>query len=117
MRSASTPLIGGLRRQGLVSSDPSEMVTPAWKKRHTRKVRGAICSNMSDTLRLMPLIVAAMIITTITPMATPRMVSAARPLLPRSEASAIPTPSSGRATRYSCRRAAIGSSRAARLAG
>src|SRR5574341_2613031 len=99
MRSASSLLIGGLRRQGLVSSDPSEMFTPAWKNRHTRKVRGAIDWNVLDTLRLMPLIIDAMIITTITPMATPRMVSAARPLLPRSEASAIPIPSNSWVTR------------------
>jgi len=69
------------------------MFTPAWKKRHTRNVRGAICSNTLETLRLMPLIMDAMIITTMTPIATPRIVSAARPLLARSEASAMPTPS------------------------
>src|SRR5437899_6348700 len=93
MRSASISLIGGLRRQGLDSSEPSETLTPAWKKRHTRNVRGAIDSKMFDTLLLIPLIIAAITITTITPMATPRMVSAARPLLLRSESSAMPTPS------------------------
>jgi len=93
MRSASISLIGGLRRHGLDSSEPSETLTPAWKKRQTRNVRGAIDSKMPDTLLLIPLIIAAITITTITPMATPRMVSAARPLLPRSESSAMPTPS------------------------
>ena len=66
---------------------------PAWKKRHTRKVRGAIDSKTPATLLLIPLIIAAISITTITPMATPRIVSAARALLARSDPSAMPTPS------------------------
>ena len=66
---------------------------PAWKKRHTRNVRGAIDSNTPATLLLIPLIIAAINITTITPIAMPRMVSAARALLLRSDASAMPTPS------------------------
>src|SRR5574341_1299028 len=52
---------------------------------------------MSDRPLLNPAISAPITITTITPMATPRIVRAARTLWARSEASAIPTPSiSGR---------------------
>src|SRR5713101_4756642 len=48
---------------------------------------------MSETPLLNPLMSAPITITTITPMATPRMVSAARTLCARSDPSAIPTPS------------------------
>src|SRR5437879_527194 len=41
MRSASASLMVGLRRQGLLSSDPSDTLTPARKNRHTRTVRRA----------------------------------------------------------------------------
>ena len=80
-------------------------------------MRGAICSKVSDTLRLIPLMSDAITMTTITPMATPRIVRAARPLFARSEPSAMPTPSNNAVVSYSCRRAAMGSSRAARVAG
>src|SRR5438552_680200 len=93
IRSASRSLMGGLRRHGLFSSEPSDTVTPAWKKRHTRKVRGAIDSKTPATLLLIPLTMAAINITTVTPIATPRIVSAARTLLLRSESRAMPTPS------------------------
>ena len=72
---------------------------------------------MSEIPLLNPLISAPMTITTVTPMATPRMVRAARILWARSEVRAMPTPSNRAVTRYSWRSAAMGSSRAARLAG
>ena len=72
---------------------------------------------MSERPLLKPAIIAPITITTITPIATPRMVSAARTLCARSEANAMPTPSTSGRMRYSWRRAAMGSSRAARLAG
>src|SRR5258706_594521 len=59
MRSASRSAIAGFRRHGLLSSEPSDTVTPAWKKRQTRKVRGAIDSKTPATLLLIPLIRAA----------------------------------------------------------
>ena len=72
---------------------------------------------MSEMPLLKPLISAPMTITTVTPMATPRIVSAARILWARSELRAMPTPSKSAVTGHSCRNAVIGSSRAARLAG
>ncbi len=95
---------------------------PAWKKRNTKNVLGPRVSIWAATLRLMPVIAEAMAITTITPMATPRMVRAARTLLARSESRAMPMPSKKRvnsmvAPGYSDRRAVIGSSLEARLAG
>ena len=68
-------------------------------------------------LRLMPLIADPMAMTTMTPMATPRMVSAARTLLARSESSAIAEPSSMPGEDHSALSATMGSSREARLAG
>ena len=47
-------------------------------------------------LRLIPVMAEAMAITTVTPMATPSIVSAARTLLDRTESSAMPTPSTMR---------------------
>src|SRR3989442_1043330 len=117
MRRASSTFIEGLRRQGQFSSVSSQMLTPPWKWRPTQKVFGPDCSSMSLTPLLKPLISAPITITTITPIATPRIVSAARTLLARSESSAMPTPSSRGVTRYSWRSATMGSSRAARLAG
>src|SRR6266704_1742922 len=72
---------------------------------------------MSEMPLLKPLISAPITMTTVTPIATPRIVSAARILCARSDARAMPTPSNTPDMRYSCRNAAIGSSRAARLAG
>ena len=69
---------------------------PPWKYRLTKKVLGPADSSMSVTLRLMPVMAEAMAMTTMTPMATPRMVSAARTLLARSESRAMPTPSTAR---------------------
>src|SRR6266550_3899221 len=66
---------------------------------------------------LNPEISAPITITTMTPMATPRMVRAARALLALRESSAMPAPSNLGATGYSNRSAAMGSRRAARLAG
>src|SRR2546422_5278654 len=54
---------------------------------------------MSATPLLKPLMIAPITITTITPMATPRMVRAARPLWARSDSRAMPTPSSNGVTR------------------
>ena len=75
-------------------------------------------------LRLIPVIAEPIAITTVTPMATPRMVSAARTLLERSESSAMPDAfdHAGRAgwpiaALHSALSATIGSSREARLAG
>ena len=48
---------------------------------------------MSEMPLLKPLIIAPMTMTTVTPMATPRMVSAARILWARSDVRAMPTPS------------------------
>src|SRR5690242_11264327 len=84
---------GGLRRQGLISSEPSDTVTPAWKKRTTKNVLGPVRASWSLTPLLKPEMMAPMTITTMTPMATPRMVSAARALDTRSDSSAMPTPS------------------------
>ncbi len=72
---------------------------------------------MSEIPLLNPLISAPITITTVTPMATPRMVSDARILCARSDVSAMPTPSKMGVMDYSCRSAVIGSSRAARVAG
>src|SRR5512146_1319547 len=91
---ASSIEIGGLRRHGLISSEPSEMFTPPWKNRPTQNVLGPDCSSMSAMPLLNPEITAPMTITTITPMATPRMVRAARTLWARSEVSAMLAPSS-----------------------
>src|SRR6267143_5109296 len=49
---------------------------------------------MSATPLLKPLMIAPITMTTRTPMATPRMVRAARPLWARSDSRAMPTPSS-----------------------
>src|SRR6266702_1444674 len=49
---------------------------------------------MSERPLLKPAIMAPITITTITPMATPRMVRAARALCARSDSRAMPTPSS-----------------------
>ena len=84
---------GGLWRQGQLSS-PSQVFTPPWKKRPTQNVLGPDRSRMSATPLLKPLMIAPITITTSTPMATPRMVRAARPLWARSDSSAMPTPSS-----------------------
>ena len=70
-----------------------------------------------------PWIAADITTTTNTPMAIPRIVSAARTLFARRASSAMTTPSASASIRsrnrmpYSWRSAAIGSSRAARLAG
>ncbi len=76
------------------------------------------------TLRLIPVIIEAIPITTMTPIPTPRIVSDARTLLPLIESSAIPTPSPIRPKTVATRSkvipalsASIGSSREARLAG
>ena len=58
---------------------------------------GPSVSSCLATARLMPVMAEAMAITTMTPMATPRMVSAARTLLARTESSAMPIPSKIRA--------------------
>src|SRR2546429_6006865 len=54
---------------------------------------------MSATPLLKPLTIAPITITTMTPIATPRIVSAARALWARSDSSAMPTPSSSGVTR------------------
>ena len=90
---ASFTVIQGLRRHGERSSEPSEMFRSPRKKRKTKNVRGPRVSTWAVTPRLMPVIIAAIAMTTITPIATPRMVSAARPLLARTESRAMPTPS------------------------
>ena len=61
------------------------------------KVLGPACSSIPLTDRLMPVIIDAMAMTTMTPIATPRMVRAARALLTRIDSNAIPTPSRIRA--------------------
>src|SRR5205807_974724 len=70
------------------------MLTPPWKKRPTQNVFGPDCSSMSAMPLLKPLMIAPMTITTITPIATPRMVRAALALWARSDSRAMPTPSS-----------------------
>src|SRR5438309_3494955 len=74
------------------------MFTPPEKKRPTQNVFGPDCSSMSATPLLKPLTIAPITITTITPIATPRIVSAARALWARSDCSAMPTPSSSGVT-------------------
>src|SRR2546430_4472196 len=69
------------------------MLTPPEKKRPTQNVFGPDCSSMSATPLLKPLTIAPITMTTITPIATPRIVSAARALWARSDSSAMPTPS------------------------
>src|SRR2546427_1436852 len=91
---ASPSDIGGLRRHGLISSEPSETFTPPWKNRPTQNVLGPDCSSMAATPLLKPLMMAPITITTMTPIATPRIVRAARALWARSDSSAMPTPSS-----------------------
>ncbi len=91
MRSASAKVSGDFLRRSRRAS--FEIWIPPWKLRNTKNVRGPSCSTMSVTPRLMPVIMAAMTITTATPMATPRMVRAARALLALMELRAIPTPS------------------------
>src|SRR5437899_1796183 len=95
---ASPRDIGGLRRHGLISSEPSETFTPPWKNRPTQNVLGPDCSSMSATPLLKPLMMAPITITTMTPIATPRIVRAARALWARSDSSAMPTPSSNGVT-------------------
>ena len=90
---ASSTVSQGFRRQGDNSSEPSLMVRPPWKNRSTKKVLGPRVSSMAETLRLIPVMAEAIAMTTMTPMATPRIVSAARTLLARSESSAMDTPS------------------------
>ena len=72
---------------------------------------------MSVTPTLIPRTTDAITMTTITPIAIPRIVSAARALLARTELSAIATPSMSDVTFHSCRIATTGSSREARPAG
>src|SRR5436190_941645 len=74
------------------------MLTPPEKKRPTQNVFGPDCSSMSATPLLKPLTIAPITMTTITPIATPRIVSAARALWARSDSSAMPTPSSSGVT-------------------
>ena len=74
------------------------MLTPPEKKRPTQNVFGPDCSSMSATPLLKPLTIAPITITTITPIATPRIVSAARALWARSDSNAMPTPSSSGVT-------------------
>src|SRR5438094_7935444 len=74
------------------------MLTPPEKKRPTQNVFGPDCSSMSATPLLKPLTIAPITMTTITPIATPRIVSAARALWARSDSSAMPTPSSSGGT-------------------
>ena len=83
----------GRRRQGLISSEPSEITIPPEKNRVTKNVRDPDSSNREATFWLIPVIMEAITITTITPIATPRIVSAARILLARNEPSAMATPS------------------------
>src|SRR6185436_3015614 len=63
------------------------------------------------------LISAPITMTTVTAIATPRIVKAARILCARNDDNAMPTPSKIPVMDYSCRSAVIGSSRAARDAG
>src|SRR6185437_7836503 len=114
---ASATVRGGLRRHGLISSEPSEIMMPACQYRPTQKVVGPARCSESDTPLLKPEMIAPITITTITPMATPRMVRAARALEVLMDSSAMPTPSSIWAMAYSCRRAVMGSSFDAREAG
>jgi len=79
-------------------------VLRAAQNRPTKNVLGPSDASMSDSPLLKPAIRAPMTMTTITPIATPRMVRAARTLCARSEASAIPTPSMSDRIAYSCLR-------------
>src|SRR5437762_11544841 len=74
------------------------MLTPPEKNRPAQNVFRPDCSSMSATPLLKPLTIAPITITTITPIATPRIVSAARALWARSNSSAMPTPSSSGVT-------------------
>src|SRR5918999_5388708 len=81
INSASSTVSQGIRRQGDSASEPSDTSSPPEKYRWTKNVLGPADSRMLVMLWLMPVIADAMAITTVTPMATPRMVSAARTLL------------------------------------
>ena len=50
MSSASATVIHGIRRHGESSSDPSEMLSPPWKYRSTKKVRGPADSSGRERL-------------------------------------------------------------------
>ena len=119
---ASVTRIGGLLRHLQVSSVSSQ-ASRLIGNRFTKKVVGPAFSNSAATPRLIPWIAADITTTTSTPIAMPRMVSAARTRLARSESTAMTTPSNNPEMRaamdigYSCRSAATGSRRAARLAG
>src|SRR5439155_1460825 len=95
---ASSTVSQGFRRHGDSSSEPSETLSPSLKNRQTKNVLGPSVSSWWDTARLTPVIAEAMVITTRTPMTTPRMVSEARTLLARTESRAIPIPSKTLAT-------------------
>src|SRR5437667_10214190 len=81
IRSASRSLMGGLRRHGLFSSEPSDTGTPAGKKRHTRKARGARGPQTPATLLLTAQARAAHPTPALSPSPTPGHDSQANTLL------------------------------------
>ena len=101
------------------------MLSPPWKKRCTKKVFGPGRLELLVTLRLMPVMAEAMAITTMTPMATPRMVSAGAHLVGAERVERDADALDGAAERlghgvsraHSARSATMGSSSAARVAG
>jgi hypothetical protein len=118
----SASVIPGKRRSGQFSFVGLQLLKPGFERR-TWKVDVPNSSMSCWNDWRMPCTVAPIATTTNTPTATPEMVRAARTLLARSESRAMYAPSrvmrilSQRRIAHSCRNAAIGSRRDARLAG
>ena len=94
MRSASRGVIFGLFHQGGRPLPSLTMRTSVMSKRVTMKLSGPAASKPSITPDRIPVMRAAMVTTTATPMATPRIVSPVRILLVRMADRAIRMPSS-----------------------
>src|SRR6185437_14947790 len=92
MRCASSTVSGALCRHGQLSSDPLQLLM-AMGHFVTKNVVGPAAARLFSTPELMPCTAADMAVTTNTPTATPRMVSAARTLLERIASKAMKTPS------------------------
>ena len=93
MAAASTRRNGGLLRHLQLLSSASLHPSSCTGKRFTKKVVGPAFSNSRATLSLIPLMAADITTTTKTPMAMPRIVSAARTLLARRASIAMRIPS------------------------
>src|SRR6266567_2422179 len=85
--------MAGLRRSGHVSSVPSQELKPPIGRRYTKNDVGPAASTSRANDSFTPRTTDESATTTNTPIATPRIVRAARLLLARIESIAIATPS------------------------